>query len=205
MGALPLVGWVLYVSLRFGACSPRPVPHAPRRDIPGSTRHSCPGFRAAGGHSRESPRSTCDNTRCAATAPTGSLVPAETTEWSSGAPWWPSCATAHAPHQGVLSPWGEERSEGRCLQSPPQTCPPTTHTPQSYLQESGHNEQPEGNGEDGPPGQLDWHRSSETDQPLPRLGRPRDGKQRAPCTDLVTDPPRDQDPTHEQPRPELGP
>lgn len=58
MDALPLAWWVLHASLQFGACSPRPVPHAPHSDIPGSTPHSCPRFRAAGAHSLESPQST---------------------------------------------------------------------------------------------------------------------------------------------------
>lgn len=45
---------------------------------------------------------------------------------------------------GFLSLGRSRGHQGQRLQSPGQPCPPTAHTPQSHLQEPGHNEEPEG-------------------------------------------------------------
>lgn len=90
-----------HCSLGHAPQGPCPTPHvvtfrAPlRTPVPGSVQLVLIPW---------SPRRARGNTRCASTAPTGSLVPAGTTEWSSGALWWPSWYMTDMPFLSHQAP-----------------------------------------------------------------------------------------------------
>lgn len=132
------------------------------------------GVGAAPGASRGSVNSgQPGRTTCGSTAPTDSTVPAGTKGLDSGAPWWPSCATAHAPHQvgserlvekevtGTLSPGAPTAV---CTHRPHPTKSPRLST--TTRLSPCRPEQPAG------PGSLPW-RGPGTIIP-PQLGPPQD-------------------------------